>query len=212
MQDHLKLLKMTNADVFVFADVSGSIQGNQSRKLSTRPYMESEEFVEYCKKINEISNRLNDEGIPISYHEHMGTIIQTENDIDRFMYNTNDSTFLLYDTGHLLFAQANYERVLKNYVTKINHVHCKDIRKDILEKSLQNDLSFRESFLDGVFTVPGDGCIDYEPLFKILYDNNYEKWLIIEAEQDPKKANPLEYAKIGYKYLSNSLTKTNYEH
>ena len=91
-------------------------------------------------------------------------------------------------------------------------MHCKDIRKNILEKSLQNDLSFRESFLDGVFTVPGDGCIDYEPLFKTLYENNYEKWLIIEAEQDPKKANPLEYAKIGHNYLSNCLTKINYEH
>ena len=212
MQDHLSLLKMVNADVFVFADVSGSIQADQSRKLSTRPYMEKEEFVEYCKKINEISNQLNDVGIPMSYHEHMGTIIQTENDVDRFMDDTNDNTFLLYDTGHLLFAQANYERVLKNYVSKINHVHCKDIRKSILEKSLQNDLSFRESFLNGVFTVPGDGCIDYEPLFKILYESNYKKWLIIEAEQDPKKANPLEFAKIGYKYLLKSLTNTNYEH
>ena len=212
MQDHINLLKMVNADVFVFADVSGSIQGDQSRNLSTRPNLENEEFVEYCNKINEISNRLYDEGIPISYHEHMGTIIQTENDVDRFIDNTNDNTFLLYDTGHLLFAQANYERVLKNYVTKINHVHCKDIRKNILENSLINDLSFRQSFLDGVFTVPGDGCIDYEPLFKILYENNYEEWLIIEAEQDPKKADPLEYAKIGYNYLSKSLAKTDYEH
>ena len=110
MQDHLNLLKLIKADVFVFADVSGSIQGNQSRKLSTRPNMDDEEFVQYCKKINEISNRLDDEGIPMSYHEHMGTIIQTENDIDMFMENTNDNTFLLYDTGHLLFAQANYER------------------------------------------------------------------------------------------------------
>jgi inosose dehydratase len=150
--------------------------------------------------------------MPMSYHEHMGTIIQTENDVDRFMENTNDNTFLLYDTGHLLFAQANFERVLKNYISKINHVHCKDIRKNILENSLNNDLSFRESFLDGVFTVPGDGCIDYEPLFKILYENNYEKWLIIEAEQDPIKANPLEYAKIGYKYLTKILDNTNYEY
>ena len=160
MQDHLNLLKLIKADVFVFADVSGSIQGDQSRKLSTRPNMDDEEFVQYCKKINEISNRLNDEGIPMSYHEHMGTIIQTENDVDMFMENTNDNTFLLYDTGHLLFAKANYERVLKKYISKINHNHFKDIRKNILENSLEKDLSFRESFLDGVFTVPGDGCID----------------------------------------------------
>ena len=212
MQDHLNLLKLVNAEVFVFADVSGSIQGNQKRKLSTRPYIENDEFIKYCKKINEISNLLYDEGIPMSYHEHMGTIIQTENDVDRFMDHTNENTFLLYDTGHLLFAQANYERVLKNYIQKINHVHCKDIRKDILENSLKNDLSFRESFLDGVFTVPGDGCINYEPLFKILHENNYEKWLIIEAEQDPKKANPFEYAKIGYNYLSKNLANINYKH
>ena len=212
MQDHLNLLKLVNADVFVFADVSGSIQGDQTKRLSTRPTMEDDEFVEYCKKINDISNRLSDEGIPMSYHEHMGTIIQTENDVDRFMNNTNQNTFLLYDTGHLLFAEGNYARVLKNYISKINHVHCKDIRQNILENSLKNDLSFRESFLDGVFTVPGDGCIDYEPLFKILYQNNYDKWLIIEAEQDPKKANPLEFAKIGYNYLSRSLANTNYKH
>ena len=99
MQDHLNLLKLIKADVFVFADVSGSIQGDQSRKLSTRPKMDGEEFIQYCKKINEISDRLNDEGIPMSYHEHMGTIIQTENDVDMFMENTNDNTFLLYDTN-----------------------------------------------------------------------------------------------------------------
>ena len=127
MQDHLNLLKMVKADVFVFADVSGSIQGDQTRKLSTRPKMDDDEFGEYCKKINEISNRLYNEGIPMSYHEHMGTIIQTEHDVDRFMENTNNNTFLLYDTGHLLFAQADYERILKNYVSKINHVHCKDL-------------------------------------------------------------------------------------
>ena len=212
MQDHLNLLKLIKADVFVFADVSGSIQGDQSRKLSTRPNMDDKEFVQYCKKINEISNRLDNEGIPMSYHEHMGTIIQTENDVDMFMENTNDNTFLLYDTGHLLFAKANYERVLKKYISKINHIHCKDIRKNILENSLKNDLSLRKSFLDGVFTVPGDGCIDYKPLFKILYENSYEKWLIIEAEQDPIKANPLEYAKIGYNYLTNTLKSTNYEY
>ena len=211
MQDHLNLLKLLNADVFIFADVSGSIQGDETRKLSSRPTMDNNEFEEYCKKINEISNRLNDVGIPISYHEHMGTIIQTEEDVDRFMSNTNENTFLLYDTGHLLFAQVDYLRVLKNYVKRINHVHCKDIRKNILEQSLQQDLSFRKSFLNGVFTVPGDGCINYEPLFKILLNNKYKDWLIIEAEQDPKKANPLKYAKIGYSYITKTIQKTGYE-
>tara|TARA_B100002051_G_scaffold270973_1_gene304818 strand:- start:391 stop:1284 length:894 start_codon:yes stop_codon:yes gene_type:complete len=210
LQDHLNLLKLLNADVFVFADVSGSIQGDQTKALSQRPKLEKEEWSSYFSKINELSNMLMDEGMPISYHEHMGTIIQSEEDVDRFMESTNDNTFLLYDTGHLMFAEADYQRVLKNYITRINHVHCKDIRKDIFLNSLKNDLSFRDSFLKGVFTVPGDGCIDYNPLIKILYESNYREWLIIEAEQDPKNANPLEYAKIGYNYLLEVIKNNGY--
>ena len=210
LQDHLNLLKLLNADVFVFADVSGSIQGDETKALSQRPKLEKEEWISYSSKINELSNRLMDEGMPISYHEHMGTIIQSEEDVDRFMESTNDNTFLLYDTGHLMFAEADYQRVLKNYISRINHVHCKDIRKDIFLNSLKNDLSFRNSFLKGVFTVPGDGCIDYNPLIKVLYESNYKDWLIIEAEQDPKKANPLEYAKKGYNYLHEVIKNNGY--
>jgi len=211
MQNHLNLLKMVKANIFVFADVSGSIQGNKSRRLSSRPSLDTEEWNNYCKKISEISNRLYNEGIPISYHEHMGTIIQSEQDVDKFIEKTNDKTFLLYDTGHLLFANANNERVLKNYIKRINHIHFKDIRREILIKSLNQDLSFRDSFLDGVFTVPGDGCIDYKPIVKILFENNYTNWLVVEAEQDPSKANPFEYAKKGFKYLSSILSEVGYK-
>ncbi len=211
MQDHINLLKYINANVFVFADVSGSIQGNELAALSSRPSIANNEWKEYGKKISEISNRLDDVGIPMSYHEHMGTIIQTEQDVDQLMDQTNDKTFLLYDTGHLMFAQANYRNILDKYISRINHVHCKDIRKNVLDNSLQQDLSFRESFLNGVFTVPGDGCIDYKPLLKILKKNNYDKWLVVEAEQDPVKANPFKYAKIGYKYLEGIINEVGYK-
>ena len=210
MQDHINLLKFVESDVFVFADVSGSIQTDSLSALSKRPMLRDDEWKSYSKKISELSNRLHDVGLPMSYHEHMGTIIQTEADVDRFMNETNDKTFLLYDTGHLLFAQANYENVLKKYITRINHVHCKDIRKNVLDESLNLDLSFRNSFLNGVFTVPGDGCINYNPILKILKENNYDKWLVIEAEQDPKKANPLEYAKIGNHYLMKIINEVGY--
>jgi len=210
MQDHINLLKFVESDVFVFADVSGSIQTDSLSALSKRPMLRDDEWKSYSKKVSELSNRLYDVGLPMSYHEHMGTIIQTEADVDRFMNETNDKTFLLYDTGHLLFAQANYENVLKKYITRINHVHCKDIRKNVLEESLNLDLSFRNSFLNGVFTVPGDGCINYNPILKILKENNYDKWLVIEAEQDPKKANPLEYAKIGNHYLMKIINEVGY--
>lgn len=211
MQEQIDLLKYLGSRVFVFADISGSIQGDPNKSLSHRPQLGKDEWKHYCDKISEISNRLEDVGLEISYHEHMGTIIQTENDVNKFLELTNDKTFLLYDTGHLLFANADYEKILKKYISRINHVHCKDIRKNILENSLKNDLSFRDSFLDGVFTVPGDGCIDYYPLIKTLFENNYNKWLVIEAEQDPAKANPFKYAKIGYEYLKKIVYKSGYE-
>ena len=211
MQDHINLLKFINASVFVFADISGSIQGKKNVRLSNRPQLADREWGNYTDKISELSNRLSDIGIPMSYHEHMGTIIQTEHDVDRLLNGTNDKTYLLYDTGHLLFGEADYEKILKKYISRINHVHCKDIRKNILENSLKNNLSFRNSFLDGVFTVPGDGCINYKPLIKVLYENNYNNWLVVEAEQNPAKANPFMYANIGYKYLKNIVIETGYK-
>ena len=211
MQDQIDLLKLVKASVFIFADQTESIQSDQNIPLSQRPKLEDREWNEFCKKISEISKRLADIGLPMSYHEHMGTIVQSEEDISRLLDNTNDETFLLYDTGHIMFAQCDYESILKKYVSRINHIHCKDIRKNVLEKSLSEDLSFRDAFLEGVFTVPGDGCIDYKPLFKILFRNNYSKWVIVEAEQNPKKANPLEYANIGYDYLTKTLTEVGYK-
>ena len=198
-------------EIFLYVGIMELYKYSGTQDIQAIGVLNKEDWKNYCKKISEISNRLDDVGLPISYHEHMGTIIQTEADLEKFIENTNENTKLLYDTGHLLFAKSNYENILKKYISRINHVHCKDIRKDILEKSLDNDLSFRDSFLEGVFTVPGDGCIDYNPLIKILYKNNYQNWLVIEAEQDPIKANPLKYAKIGYNYLSNLLNQIGYK-
>ena len=211
MQDQIELFLSLDTKVFIFADVSGSIQGRGDVPLTKRPTLTLNEWKEYSKKITEISNRLEDVGLPISYHHHMGTIIQTESDIEKLLDLTNEKTKLLFDTGHLLFAQADYERCLKKYISRINHVHCKDMRKSVLEKSLKLDLSFRDSFLEGVFTVPGDGCINYNPLIKILYENEYSDWLVVEAEQNPSKANPYEYAKKGYNYLKKVITESGYE-
>ena len=166
MQTQIELLKFVKSSVFIFADVSGSIQEEAGVALSARPKLIDSEWKNYCNKITEISKRLSDVGLPMSYHSHMGTLIQSEQDIDRLLNDTQDETSLLFDTGHILFSQGDYESMLKKYIGRINHVHCKDIRKEVLNKSLLNDLSFRDSFLEGVFTVPGDGCINYKPLFK----------------------------------------------
>jgi inosose dehydratase len=152
-----------------------------------------------------------DENMPLAYHHHMGTVIETEDETRRLIENTSDSVKLLIDTGHMLFAGGNSIKLTEDFMERIVHVHCKDIRKNILEKSLKNDLSFRDAFLEGAFTVPGDGCIDYRPIFLTLKEKNYTGWLVVEAEQDPKKANPLEYAIKGYKYLHKTLNSVDLE-
>ena len=211
LQQQLKLFQDCKSPCIVFAEVSGSIQGDPNRKLSTRPQMNTEEWKNFCEKISEIGKYLEDQGMPLAYHHHMGTVIETQEDTERLMEDTHDSVKLTLDTGHMLFAKGNSKKIFENYNSRIKHVHCKDIRKNVLEKSLNEDLSFREAFLEGAFTVPGDGCIDYKPLFDILKKNNYSGWLVVEAEQDPQKANPLEYAIKGYKYLTETLKKSNIE-
>ena len=208
LQQQLKLFQDCKSPCIVFAEVSGSIQGDPNRKLSTRPQMDNEEWKSFCQKISEMGKYLEDQGMPLAYHHHMGTVIETQEDTERLMENTNDSVKLTLDTGHMLFAKGDSTKIIENYSSRLGHVHCKDIRKNVLEKSLKEDLSFRRAFLEGAFTVPGDGCIDYKPLFDILKKNNYSGWLVVEAEQDPKKANPLEYAIKGYKYLTETLNKS----
>ena len=211
IQDQLKLFKDCKAPCIVFAEVAGSIQGDPDKKLSTRPKMDIEESKNYYKKISEMGKYLEDQGMPLAYHHHMGTVIESQKDTERLLDNTHDSVKLTLDTGHMLFAKGDTKSILENYNERLFHVHCKDIRKDVLEKSLKENLSFRAAFLEGAFTVPGDGCIDYEPLFEVLKKNNYSGWLVVEAEQDPAKANPFEYAKIGYKYLTETLSKSKIE-
>jgi len=202
IQEQLKLFQDCKAPCIVFAEVSGSIAGDPSKPLSSRPQMDKDEWTNFCKKISEMGKYLEDQNMPLAYHHHMGTVIETEKDTQRLLDNTADQVKLILDTGHMLFADGNSIRLAENYKERIVHIHCKDMRRNILNKSLEKDLSFRQAFLEGAFTVPGDGCIDYKPLLNFLKTNDYNGWLVVEAEQDPSKANPLEYAKIGYNYLS----------
>ena len=211
IRGQLNLFKDCEAPCIVFAEVTDSIQGDENKPLSKRPTLDNDNWISYCKKINEVGKRLEDEGMPLAYHHHMGTVIQSEADTVRLMQETNDSVKLTIDTGHMLFAGGDYLKIIKNFKEKIAHVHCKDMRESVLKKSLSKNLSFRHAFLEGAFTVPGDGCIDYKPVLDQLKKNDYNSWLVVEAEQDPKKANPFEYAKKGYSYLKRTATKAGFE-
>ena len=202
MREQMDLFKDCKSPCMVFAEVTNSVQGDPKTPLSKKPKLLEDEWKLLISRINEISKMMLDENMPLAYHHHMGTVVETEKESRRLIESTSDSVKLLIDTGHMLFAGGNSIKLTEDFMERIIHVHCKDIRKDVLEKSLKNDSTFRQAFLDGAFTVPGDGCIDYKPFLTVLKNRNYEGWLVVEAEQDPAKANPFEYAKIGYNYLS----------
>ena len=207
----MKLFQDCKAPCMVFAEVYGSIQGDPNINLSKRPRMNLDESKKYYKKISEMGKYLEDQDMPLAYHHHMGTCIESEEDTRRLLENTDGSVKLTLDTGHMLFAKGDSLKIYKEFKERIIHIHCKDMRKNVLDNSLNHDYSFRQAFLEGAFTVPGDGCIDYKPFFDLLKEQNYSGWLVVEAEQDPAKANPFEYAKIGYKYLIETLKSANLE-
>ncbi|KFJ49705.1 TIM barrel protein [Brucella suis] len=133
----------------------------------------------------------------------MGTIVETEDEIDRLMRFTGPHTRLLLDTGHCLFGRGNPERVAQKHIARVGHIHAKNIRRDIVQDVRDQNLSFLEGVRRGVFTVPGDteGSVDFVPVLKIAAEHGYQGWLVIEAEQDPDVRNPFEYQSLGLKSL-----------
>ena len=206
---HIELLRAMGCKVFIFCELSYCIHGSISTPLRNRVPFQKNRWIEYGKKLNEFSTFLKEQGLQLVYHHHMGTIIQNENEINELMQNTSDEVGLLFDTGHAYFAGADLSRILVNWKHRIHHVHCKDIRKDVLDYVKNSNLSFLNAVLKGVFTVPGDGIIDYSSIFKLLNDNDYEGWLVIEAEQDPSIAEPLIYARMGYENILKLAKETN---
>ena len=211
MKDQFKLFLDCKAPCMVFAEVTNSIQGDPNSPLSKRPILSKEDWNLLILRINELSKMMSDQGMPLAYHHHMGTVIQSEKDTYRLIENTIDTVHLLIDTGHMLFAGGDYLKITQDLNQRILHVHCKDMRKKVLDESIKKDYSFREAFLNGAFTVPGDGCIDYKPFLKILKKTGYSGWLVVEAEQDPAKADPFEYSKKGYDYLSQVARECGFE-
>lgn len=193
---HRDFLHAMGAGVIVVAEQGHSVQGMMDTPVfSKKPHFTEEEWTKLARGLEELGRLAAEKNMKIVYHHHMGTGVQTLEEIDKLMEMTDPNlVYLLFDTGHLTFSDVNPEVVLNKYVNRIKHVHLKDIRKEMLERVKKEDMSFLNAVKAGVFTVPGDGMINYDPLFKILDENNYEGWFIVEAEQDPAKANPLEYA------------------
>jgi inosose dehydratase len=201
IEAHRALLVAMGCAVLVYAETSGSIAGDRCRPLAARPRLSAGGWRDFGVRLTELAERLLQRGIRLVYHHHMGTVIESEAEIDRLMAVTGDSVGLLLDTGHIAFAGSDPTILARRYGHRIAHVHCKDVRRDILASVRAGDASFLDAVLDGVFTVPGDGCIDFGGVLAALAVADYSGWLVVEAEQDPAKAPPLAYARLGFGHL-----------
>ena len=197
-------LKEMGAKVIGVSEQSYSIQGNMEKPVWEGKYvMNEEEWKLLADGLNKLGKIAKNKGMTLTFHHHMGTVVQTEEEIDRFMELVDpDLVYLLFDSGHLSFAGIDPEKVLKKYVNRVKHVHLKDIRREMVEKSREERWSFLRGVREGVFTVPRDGDVDFGPIFRILEEAAYEGWVVVEAEQDPAKANPLAYAKKARAYIA----------
>ncbi|MEN4980350.1 MAG: myo-inosose-2 dehydratase [Erwinia billingiae] len=202
--NHRDFLHAMGAKVIGCSEQSKSIQGTSLSVLDEKPYFTDEEWQLTADGYNELAKLAAEKGMQVCLHHHMGTAIQTTEEIDRFMAITNDDVFLLFDTGHAYYSegsQAKMLAILEKYLPRINHVHLKDVRDEVVAEVRSQKLSFLDGVKKGTFTVPGDGVIDFTPVFKILDESGYKGWMVVEAEQDPALANPFEYAVKARKYI-----------
>jgi inosose dehydratase len=196
---HRKLLKDMGTDVFIVAECTRTIHGDKSKPLSKRPRMTDAEWKAFSGRLVTLAELLRKDGFRLVYHHHMGTVVQTQDEIDRLMRTTADPVHLLLDTGHATWGGADPVALARKYRSRISHVHCKDVRPNIRAEADRKDWSFLDAVIAGVYTVPGDGVVDYVSVFKEL--PGYSGWVVVEAEQDPEKAPPAKYAKLGHDNL-----------
>ena len=201
----LAFLKAMGAKVIGASEQSYSVQGQLDTPIFGHKYeMNDQEWDTFCTGMNKLGKIAKEEyGIALTFHHHMGTVVQSLAEVDRMMENTDpEYVSLLFDTGHFTYCGEDPLEVVKKYVHRIKHVHLKDIRPEVVEQVKKENMSFLAGVRAGAFTIPGDGCINYDPIFKVLEDAGYEGYMVVEAEQDPAKANPLEYAIRARKFIA----------
>ncbi|MEL6961281.1 MAG: myo-inosose-2 dehydratase [Pseudomonadota bacterium] len=189
------------APCIVYAECSNTVQGDQGIAVNARPKLERDDVRAYGRKLSEIAKWTADQGMVLSYHHHMGSIIEAEADIDALMESSSPEVTLCFDTGHLLFGGGDVMATMNRWTERLHHVHFKDIRPDIVQDVRHNNRSFLDAVMAGAFTVPGDGCIDFQAVTDVLKAMDYQGWIVVEAEQDPAKAPPFEYSKKGYDHI-----------
>jgi len=199
MQPALDLLKAMGCKVIIVCETSNAIHGDDGKAVNDRPRLAEDDWKAFGAGVEALAQFAAGQGIGLVYHHHMGTIVESEDEIDKLMANTGPHAKLLLDTGHTLFGGGNPERVAKKHMARVGHIHAKNVRPVVAAQVRNEGLSFLEGVRRGVFTVPGDkeGGVDFSPVLKIAADHGYQGWLVIEAEQDPEVRNPFEYQSMG---------------
>lgn len=202
---HLDFLRALGARVAVVCECTGSVQTLPRSVFSDRPCFDSAAWKELTRHLQELGSMTRSIGMHLVYHHHLGTGIQTEEEARGLLQATDpELVSLVLDTGHLVAAGGDPVRLLREFGPRVRHIHLKDLREDVLSRVRDEGLSFLEGVRLGMFTVPGDGMIDFAPILDAIHDLEYEGWLIVEAEQDPRLANPLEYARRARSFLRES--------
>ena len=202
-----EFLKAVGAKIIGVSEQSYSVQGQLNTPIFGNKYvLNDEEWNILCVGMSKLGYIAKEYGITLTYHHHMGTVVQTEKEIDKFMnLCDSNSVYLLYDCGHLAYCKEDYIGVLTKYIDRIRHIHLKDVRIKEIDRVEKEKLSFLQGVRNGTFTVPGDGDSDFDKIFEIIIGSNYKGWLIVEAEQDPAKANPFDYAVKARKFINKKL-------
>ncbi len=211
LKPHLELLAENGSKVLVYGEVAHAVQGLPSVPLYKRPRFSTHEaWQAYSEKLTALAQYTLSQGIHLSYHHHMGAYVESVEDVDQLMTMTGEEVGLLFDSGHLSFASGCVDtayQVLVRHIKRVTHVHCKDVRPEVMKLARNGSWSFLQSVLNGVFTVPGDGGINFERLLRVLYQHDYQGWLVVEAEQDPAVAPSYQYAKKGYDHLQHLISE-----
>ena len=203
MQPFLDLLKAVGSKVIITCETSNAIHGNDAVPVNNKPVLAASEWADFGHGVEALAAFAAEQGITLVYHHHMGTVVESEAEIDLFMGATGPATKLLFDTGHCYFGGGNPAAVAERHMARVRHLHAKNVRPAIMRQVREEGLSFLEGVRRGVFTVPGDpeGGVDFRPVLATAAAHGYEGWLVIEAEQDPSVRIPFEYQSMGLKAL-----------
>ncbi|OYX36550.1 MAG: myo-inosose-2 dehydratase [Caulobacterales bacterium 32-69-10] len=201
IQPHLTLLKAMGCSVFVFAETSNAIHGARAVPMSGTPRLASGDWAGFGARMTAVADYVQSQGLKFAYHHHLGTVVETAADVDAFIANTGASVGLTLDTGHAALGGVNSLAIIRDHPERVVHVHCKDVRWETFTKAKKGGSSFLDGVLSGMFTVPGDGGIDYSDIMVALKAIDYSGWIVIEAEQDPALADPRTYADLGLRTL-----------